>query len=201
VHAVHVPFVHSVAPAHDPQFTLPLPHALAVEPHFAPAAPASSPPSGMHSGGVPHRPPMHCWPDGQEHDFVLPHWSVIVPHSVVFWLGLHVRMPQPESTGPASVGASVMHALFTQSCPVGHPPQLMATPHESVPMTPHLPVHPGGWQLWLLPVPVQTWPLGHALPQVTTSPLHSVMCPHWAVAGHASAHPPPPPPPSPSGAP
>jgi hypothetical protein len=86
---------------------------------------------------------MHCCPDGQEHCFVFPHPSVMVPQRFVFWSGVHDRTPQPASCGPASLGVGVTHWLATHVSPVGHPPQLTPTPHESAPMTPHFPVHEG----------------------------------------------------------
>ena len=66
VHAVHLPAVHSVFPAHfDGQATLPLPHALATLPHDSP------PSADVHSGGSgAQAPPMHDCPAGHEHAIV-----------------------------------------------------------------------------------------------------------------------------------
>jgi hypothetical protein len=55
----------------------------------------------------------------------------------------------------------------------------MATPHESVPMTPHLPVHVEVvvWHVWVggvAPLLTQTWPLAHAAPHVIVAPEHVV---------------------------
>jgi hypothetical protein len=51
----------------------------------------------------------------------------------------------------------------------------MAMPHESTPMSPHLPVHAVFW-LWQLdapgPVCTHTSPTGHCVPQTSTFPLH-----------------------------
>lgn len=106
---------------------------------------------------------------------MLPQPSVSVPHSVVFWFGVHESTPQPASLGPASLGDGATHWLFTQSSPLGHPPQLIGTPHVSLPMTPHFPVHVGVWQLLCeLPSPTHTWPFGHGKPHAITAPEHVV---------------------------
>jgi hypothetical protein len=137
VQAVHVPATHLVAPlapVQSPQITLPLPHALGTVPHLAPA-------SVEHSGGVwPQVPPMHASPGGHEHCWVCPHPSVTVPQRCVLGSGVHVTCAQP----PASCGDGGTHWLPTQSWPAGQPPHPTATPHESTPTTPHLPVHAFG---------------------------------------------------------
>jgi len=175
VQLVHVPLTHLFVPSQPPHWTVPLPQALAMEPHFAPGPPSTPASAGSHSGGVvAHTPPKHCWPAGHEHCLVLPHPSPIVPHRLTFLSGVQVSGAQPESATPASV--SGVQALFTQACPVGHPPQLMGTPQESVPMTPHWPmqVEVVSWQLWaggLPTVPTQTSPLPQGMPQAMVSPL------------------------------
>jgi hypothetical protein len=118
---------------------------------------------------------MHCSPAGQVlQSLVLPHESVMMPHRTVDAVGLQVSAPQletpPASLGPASLTAK--HTLFTHVSPFGQPPQPMATPHESVPMTPHLPVHDGSWQLCEVPLPVQTWFFGQDVPHAIVVPLH-----------------------------
>jgi hypothetical protein len=173
VHATQVPAWHVVVPVQSGHTMDPLPHALAMLPQWGPASVAA------HSGATgPQTPPVHCWPVGQPGQFrVLPQESVIVPHNMVPLFGVQVSAPHaglPASLGPASLLVIGMHRLFTQLCPVGHPPQPMATPHESVPMTPHLPVQEGVWQLWEVPFPVHTWPLGHGDP-------HAIVVPHGSV--------------------
>jgi hypothetical protein len=142
VHPVHVPFSHLVAPVHAPHWTVALPQAFSTAPQLAPGPPAFPASSTLHSGGVaPHRPPKHCRPVGHEQAFVLPQPSVMVPQRFTFLFGAQTRGEQPASLGPASLMVSAWHRLLTQSCPASHPPQLIATPHESVLTTPHLPVH------------------------------------------------------------
>jgi hypothetical protein len=55
---------------------------------------------------------------------------------------VQLKVPHPASVDASVVGV-VTHALSIQDLPVGHPPQLTPTPHESSPMTPHLPVQEG----------------------------------------------------------
>jgi hypothetical protein len=171
VHAVHLPATHSVSPAHfEGHATLPLPQAFATLPH-------DSPPSAeVHSGGRgAHAPAMHDCPAGQAQAIVCPHPSVTVPHSVVWGSGVHVSGAHcPASTGGAAASAAA-HTLSMQACPAAHPPQLMTTPHASLPMTPHLPVHVFGWQVCDAALPgagTQICPLGQAEPHTKTSPEH-----------------------------
>jgi hypothetical protein len=82
---------------------------------------------------------MHCWPAGQAQLRVLPHESLTLPQRRRVPT-VHVKVPHPASVDASVVGV-VMHALSIQDLPAGHPPQLTPTPHESSPMTPHLPVH------------------------------------------------------------
>jgi hypothetical protein len=153
VHAVHVPLWHVLAPVQPGQATVPLPHALAIEPQWAPASVAS------HSGGVAlHTPPRHCWPAGHAGQLrALPQRSATAPHSVVPGAGEHVSGPQPApaSVTPASRIVSGAHWLAMHSCPVGQPPQPIPTPHESIAMTPHLLPHEGALQLCDVPLPSQ----------------------------------------------
>jgi hypothetical protein len=170
VQPTQVPAWHVALPVHDGHAMFPLPHAFGTLPQWGPASVAS------HSGGVaPHTPPMHCWPVGHAgHCFVSPQPSAIVPQSVVFGLGVHVSVPHDAPESPALASLTVMgkHWFWTQACPVGHPPQPMATPHESVPMTPHLPVHDGAWHDCDVPVPMHAWPLGHGEPHAMVVPEH-----------------------------
>jgi hypothetical protein len=169
-HAVHVPAWHVDAPAQPGHATVPLPHAFATVPQWAPASVAS------HSGGVVlQTPPRHCWPavhDGQLR--TLPQRSATGPHSVVPAAGEHVRGPHaaPASVTPASRIVSGVHWLARHSCPEGHPPQPMPTPHESVAITPHLPAHDGGLQLWDAPLPSHDCPFGQGLPHASVTPVH-----------------------------
>jgi hypothetical protein len=172
VQPTQVPAWQTEFPVHPGQTTDPLPHALAMLPQCGPPSVAA------HSGGGgPHTPPTHCWPDGHAgHCFVSPQLSAIVPQSTVFAFGVHVSAPHagpPPSVGPASLTEMGKHWLLTQFWPVGHPPQPMPTPHVSVPMTPHLPVHDGVWQLdEPLPDPTHAWPFGQGAPQAMVVPLH-----------------------------
>jgi hypothetical protein len=118
------------------QVTLPLPQALAVVPHRAP------PSVGLHSGGAsPQTPPMHDLPAAQVHPIVWPQPSLTVPQRLVCALGVQV-----SGAHASAVEASVAppsedtHWLATHSSPAAHPPQAMATPQESSPMTPQAPL-------------------------------------------------------------
>jgi hypothetical protein len=153
--------------------TLPLPQAFAVEPHNA-----APPSAGVHSGGAsPHTPPMHDLPVGQVQPIVCPQPSLTVPQSAVCALGVHVSGAH-ASIAEASLTppSGTTHRLAMQSWPVGHPPHAMATPHESSPTTPQVPVGQlfglHDWDVGSLGSAVQTWPEGHAAPQAKTSPEH-----------------------------
>jgi hypothetical protein len=174
-HATHVLPLHWVRPAHVAgQESVPLPQALFTVPHFAP-------PSGSaHSGGsAPHTPPVQTSPVGQLHEMVPPQPVLTVPHSCVCESGVHV-MGTHASLTPASLGGGgVTHTLPMHARPPVQEPHLIATPHASVPISPHLPVQspappvvvvhccicgsPGvGTQTWLVGQPVpqrKTWPL------------------------------------------
>jgi hypothetical protein len=173
VHAVHTPFTHCCAPVHvDGQVTLPLPQALVVAPHSAP------PSVGLHSGGVlPQTPPMHDFPAAQVQPIVCPQPSLTVPHRLVWAFGVQVRGAQASIVEASLVPPSgITHSFATQSCPVGHPPQVMATPQESSPITPQAPL---GQLFGLHDCDVgsfgsatHTWPEGHAAPQAKTAPEH-----------------------------
>ena len=147
-----------------PQAMLPLPHALGIDPQNAPASP-------VHSGGLSmHVPPLQIWPAEQEHESVLPHPSVIVPHRWFWPSGAQVSGEHcPASCAPAGT-----HALPTHAMPALHPPQLTATPHPSTPMTPQCPVHVFGWQVcvfWSAGLVTHTLPLVQALPHAKTRPV------------------------------
>jgi hypothetical protein len=108
------------------------------------------------------------------HAIVWPQPSVTVPQSVVAAVGLQVSVaqrPASAATPPASAGT---HALSMQAWPAAHPPQLIATPHASVPTAPHLPAHAFGWQLCdvgSFASATQTSPLAHAVPHAKTLPV------------------------------
>jgi hypothetical protein len=162
VHGVQTPPMHLLLPEQlDGHAIQPLPHAFFTLPQETPA-------SLSHSGGVvPHTPLRHCWPFGQPHCLVCPQPSVIVPQRFV--------VPLEHERGehwPASIGVDGTHALLTQLCPEGQPPQLIGTPHESVPMTPHLLAHALGWQLELPLLPTHTSLAGHACPHAYVMPVH-----------------------------
>jgi hypothetical protein len=170
VHAVHVPETHSLLPLHfDGQVTLPLPHAFFTVPHDSP------PSADVHSGGVAvHSPAMHCCPLGHEQAIVWPHPSVTVPQSAVCAVGVQVRVGHwPASGGgPASFGTQV---LFTHDSPAPQAPQLIPTPHASLPTMPHLPVHVFGWQVCdvgSFGVVRQIRPPSQAEPHWRTLPVH-----------------------------
>lgn len=168
VHAVHTPALQAVAPVHPPHFTVPLPQAFITVPHADPA-----PPSPVHSGGGgPHTPPLHSWPLGHVQAIACPHPLVTVPQSATPALGVHVTFPQVPP--PASVGGGgVTHALWMHTWPPVHPPHEIGTPHGSSPMSPHLPVHDGAWQLCVLPLATHDSPLPHGLPHVSVAPVQS----------------------------
>jgi hypothetical protein len=66
-----------------------------------------------------------------------PHATVPLPHA--FSIDPHFD-PAPPS-GCAHSGDGEPH-----TSPAAHPPQVMGTPHASIPMTPHAPLHAGvGW--------------------------------------------------------
>jgi hypothetical protein len=128
--------VHVVVPVqvagHD---SVPLPQALFTVPHFAP-------PSGsVHSGGsAPHTPPVQTSPEGQLHEMVPPQPVLTVPHSCVCEAGLHGTGTHASLTPASPGGGGVTHALPMHARPAAQEPHLMATPHASVPISPHLPV-------------------------------------------------------------
>jgi hypothetical protein len=170
IQAVHVPAVHVFIPVQPPHFTCPLPHALGIVPHFDPVPPSSPVHSG---GGAVHTPPVQSWPIGQVHCFVLPQPLLTVPQRFTPGAGEHVSVPQvppPPSLG----GGWVTQALFTQVSPVGHPPQLIATPHESTPISPHLPAHEGVWHDCDPPLVTHDSPFAHGMPHVSVLPVQSV---------------------------
>jgi hypothetical protein len=171
VHAVQTPPVHVLVPLQPPHWTLPLPHAFSTEPHVEPVPPSAP----MHSGGGAWQtPPMHCCPLGQEQFIVCPQPSLTVPHRFVPGSGLQLSLLQPPAS-PPSLGICMTHALFTQVWPLGHPGQLMGTPHGSTPSSPHLPEHESIWHDCAPPEPaMHTSPLGHGMPQSCTLPLQSV---------------------------
>jgi hypothetical protein len=136
LHDSHVPVAlsHLVSPAHVPgQATVPLPQAFATAPHLAPASPKE------HSGGTAWQtPPMQSCPAAHLQLRVWPQPSDTVPQSVVIGSGVHVGTMQPLAA--ASLGVAAVHWLPMQASPPVHPPQSIATPHESNLIVPHLPV-------------------------------------------------------------
>jgi hypothetical protein len=174
VHAVHTPLMHSWAPVQvDGQVTLPLPQEFPVVPQSAPPASA-----GVHSGGAsPHTPPMHDFPVGQVQPMVWPQPSLTVPQSAVCALGAqvsgaHASIADASGTPPSAT----THWLAMQSSPVGQPPQAMATPQESRPTTPQLPVGQvfglHDCDVGSFGSAVQTCPEGHAAPHAKIAPEH-----------------------------
>jgi hypothetical protein len=88
--------------------------------------------------------------------------------------GEQVSFPQPPPPASPVVGCCVTQALSTQVWPIGHPPQLTATPHESTAISPHLPVHEGDWQLCDEPLVMHDLPVAHGIPHSRTCPVQSV---------------------------
>jgi hypothetical protein len=161
VHGVQTPPTHLLLPLQVAG------HATARLPHAFCTLPQRTPASVSHSGGVVlHTPPRHCCPLGQPHCFVWPQPSVIVPQRFVCPL-----VHESGAHRPASEGIDGTHWLLTQLCPVWQPPQLIGTPHESVPMTPHCPAQDLGWQLVDPLLPTQTCPLRHACPHAYVLPV------------------------------
>jgi hypothetical protein len=163
VHEAHVLFTHWVVPVHVPGHArVPLPHAFSTVPHLAPPSPSS------HSGGSGAHTPPRQTPVVHEQWIVSPHPVLIVPQSSVCALGVHVSGTHASLTAPASVGAvGVTHWLPMHERPALQPPQLIATPHASYPISPHWPV-----QIPCVPV-VWTQPCDVGLPAAAmhTAPL------------------------------
>jgi hypothetical protein len=126
---------------------------------------------------------------------VPPHPVSIVPQSSVCALGVHVRGTHASLTAPASVGGvGVTQWLPMHERPAAQPPQLIATPHASYPISTHSPVQmpcvpPVRTQLCAVGSPgvaIQTAPLWQPLPQMKTWPLQgSVYRPHVTPEGQA----------------
>jgi hypothetical protein len=78
--------------------------------------------------------------------------------------------------------------LFTHDSPAAQVPQLMATPHASLPTIPHLPVHVFGWHVCdfgSFGDAAQICPPSQVVPHTKTAPEHgSVYRPHSTPGGH-----------------